>query len=490
MQDFASTIAVVPCRRHEHVGVVDARELESRLRRGIALYPMIHEEIRVAASDASLFAWRCLIEAKYPLNAFAIRLGIVIGLEALACARQAAGDGTIEVHALVGMQIGQIENREQNRRENGSQRQPGGDIPRGREAVRNDCTQDGDGRQHENEVSIRIIDICVDSDGDGDGKEDRKGNQAYLLRARPQRQSPDAAERQGCTGPQADEDILRQGDGKPDRQVASRDVLGEKLLSVEEQRSRPCKMGRLERRMQRPHEWRPQGPRPEREHYRVRDRRRREAPDRDASEFAAAVYIRSRPPRRQERRSPRDPQVSEQECTAYAYREGQPDRDPGQRNGAAAYSWDLARRDDDGRERPDVERGERDVLRIVEPVPIPFRDESDEEGGEKAGALAAKQSSKPVGADDASNGEGGVYQMPRLIQVEWGDSCRRLGDEIEESAVQVQVLELERRMVTEEAGVEGDDAIAIHPLDIFVPRRPVVAKRPEGDDREYSKEDA
>lgn len=71
--------------------------------------------------------------------------------------------------------------------------------------------------------------------------------------------------------------------------------------------------------------------------------------------------------------------------------------------------------------------------------------------------------------------------MAQLVLVDRQDLRKAEGGDVEQSAVEIEIVEFEQRLVREAAFVIGDDQLAIAMLHAFVVRNRVILKGPDGD---------
>ena len=119
--------------------------------------------------------------------------------------------------------------------------------------------------------------------------------------------------------------------------------------------------------------------------------------------------------------------------------------DPEQQHIAQAWPRQIARRTQQRVGCAHHDGGEGDVLGVIEHPAVPDAADGKQRGGDQARARAGDQTRRRPGGGDAADAEEGAEEMADVIDVE--RHC--LGDErrhdVEQSAVEIEILEREQR---------------------------------------------
>ncbi len=226
-------------------------------------------------------------------------------------------------------------------------------------------------------------------------------------------------------------------------------------------------------------------PRPAQQHHEIGKRGDgRDHPPRHLPALADGVTKAFRLDAHQQDRAEHDSQVDEGDnaADAHAKREAQSDSQLDEqrrlrpRQGVAEPGHVV--------ERPDHSRGERDVLGVIEHVPVPGRGHQLQDGGEKGGAGAGEGVGELPAADHAYQPDQGVQQVAGFVLAERRDQVGEGHHAVEHAAVQIEVVIGENRPVLEQRRVVGEHMHAVRHMVVRIPRDSVVAERRQ-DDREH-----
>jgi hypothetical protein len=121
--------------------------------------------------------------------------------------------------------------------------------------------------------------------------------------------------------------------------------------------------------------------------------------------------------------------------------------------------------------------GERDVLGVVEYRPEPRPADRQRGGGQKAGARTRDQPRRGPGGYDAADADDSAQQMADGEDVGRQDPRQQNRNDVEQPAIEKQILVFKHRPVGQAAGVIGQDQFAIAMLDLFIVGDCVIAER-------------
>ena len=129
---------------------------------------------------------------------------------------------------------------------------------------------------------------------------------------------------------------------------------------------------------------------------------------------------------------------------------------------------------------------EWDIFGMVEHRAIPGPAERQHQCSDEAGAWTGdRPCGRPGGRNAADAGEC-AQQMAQFIKVERDDLGDKRGDDVEQAAIEVEIVEVEQREVSHAAGVVGDDQFAVVLLHAFIIADAIVAKGQHDDGEEQS----
>ena len=345
-------------------------------------------------------------------------------------------------------------------RRTGPQALPGMDQPRAR--------QHRERRQHEAEMAQAVVQRRRCDQGVGEREQRRQhhrqpGQGRSSARRRGER-------RQGAhTGEQRQrdpgEEQLRQAHQQVGREVMARHLAdvhhapGQHRVEVEtEMRERAHRGEHIARRHRRP--------RPEQRAEGQRDRRRRQQREYAAQEEAQA------PVRLQGRsREHADAEVEDRKHRSDAQPEGAAERDAQPRQyapGRRGQGVEHAHAEVQG---PQHRGGEGDVLGVGEHRPRPGTGEQQQHERRQPRPLAGQPTCEQPGAGQPGEAEAGrdqVAQVPQRRPLGHAGALQGSRDEVEEAAIQIEVLVFESLAVGKPRQVEVEQQAAVDMLDLLV----------------------
>ena len=148
-----------------------------------------------------------------------------------------------------------------------------------------------------------------------------------------------------------------------------------------------------------------------------------------------------------ERQSDRDTQLQHQRQRRRRQPVSQPDREVG---------------------RPRHRGGERDVLGIVEHLPVPVGRDRQHDRREQCDARAAHDAAQLPAADHPDHADKAVDEVPGLIDAERRYQVGERGDRVEQPAIQIEIGKRQSAVIRAACGIPPQDQVAISVLHLLV----------------------
>ncbi len=334
----------------------------------------------------------------------------------------------------------------------------------------------------------------VDRDGVADRKQDREAQHEAADHAgafeRPRRAPRSASHPTTGAADQQQQHELGQRQQDVHRQIDSRQVRREEIGPREQRRVGEHLVREGGERQERIADRRRLRPWPEQQHHRIGQdhRRQQRAPQRRPAlgeEHAPRSRLEPAPQRRQQQQQP---DIAEQHQPTDPDAHGQADRQSQLRHVGGPGPRQRRQQPHHDVERPDHPHRERDVLRVVEHLPVVIGREAEEERGDEAGARPAELAPQFLHADEAQHADEPVQEMPRLVGAERRHQVRRRGRHVERRAVIDQVEPRQRAQIAEMRQVVIEDADAVPVVRILVPGDAVLVERRHHQQRRHDEQ--
>ena len=117
---------------------------------------------------------------------------------------------------------------------------------------------------------------------------------------------------------------------------------------------------------------------------------------------------------------------------------------------------------------PDHRGCKRNVLGVVEHGAVPRAAGAERDRGDQGGARTRDQPRRCRRGADPADADQRAQDMAQVIGIDRNEMAEQDGGDIEQAAIEIQVLEVEDAEIVKAAGVVGDDQFAVVMLDAFI----------------------